>query len=270
MSSAPTSTSVGTEIDGNESMTLRVVLGHDPSGGPGQAARTALLRGRDLRAAAEGVEAALLEVGGPALHRGVPLGPRLVAPVTRTGVAQHQRRHPRWEAQMESQRQVPTQGEATDHRPLGSLQIQQGGHVLHREGLGVPSRVLRRIATAVAADVPGNQPPVVGQGGPIGRPHSRARRIAVRQQQGWPIVEGPSHLVIDANTIAVEDGHDQPAAGAASFSARSALWSEMALPTALIAAPMNCGRFAAAQSRERTARSADPWNAGITSRAKSS
>ena len=30
------------------------------------------------------------------------------------------------------------------------------------------------------------------------------------------------------------------------------------------------GRFAAAQSRERTARPADPWNAGMTSRANSS
>ena len=37
----------------------------------------------------------------------------------------------------------------------------------------------------------------------------------------------------------------------------------MALPTALIAAPMNSGRFSAAQSRERTATAADPWKWGI-------
>ena len=36
------------------------------------------------------------------------------------------------------------------------------------------------------------------------------------------------------------------------------------------AAPMNWGRFSAAQSRLADSVAADPWNAGITSRANSS
>lgn len=48
------------------------------------------------------------------------------------------------------------------------------------------------------------------------------------------------------------------------FAACSAAWSPMAFMTASVAAPMNFGRFAAAQSRDCTGPGVEPWNSGIT------
>src|SRR5262249_35919604 len=94
-----------------------------------------------------------------------------------------------------------------DDSALRLRDIQHRGHVLHGERLRVKSGIFRRVALAVAADVPGDNPPVGGQGREVPLPHLAARRIAVAEQQGSAVVAGPGHLVEDADAGALEKGH---------------------------------------------------------------
>ena len=153
--------------------------------------------------AAEGVEPAALQLGRALVGTLIPGGARLRVAIARSRIADDEGADHLGMGEMEAQRGVATQREATDHRALHSHVPEEGGHVGH----GEIGRVFRRIAGALRLPMPAHAPAddlVVLEGAVLAVPHAPRGRVAVAQKHGGPT---PRHLVVDLDSVQPGSAH---------------------------------------------------------------
>ena len=171
----------------------RVALGEYAAGGERQPVRRVALQ-------------ALGQRDGPV----VPLLPRFVAAVARAGVAQHQPGDPVRVRQPELQRQEAAEGQPAGHHALDPARVEQRGHVRHAGGGAVAREILRCVAAAVAAQVPGDDRPGGGERRDVRLPHRRRFGEAMSEQERRGTVRWPEGLVVDADAVSVQISHRAP------------------------------------------------------------
>ena len=141
----------------------------------------------------------------------VPLLARRVAPEARARVDQDERRHMVRVPCVEGERQVAAERHAPEHDARRAEDVQEGNHVPDALLHAVRRRIVGRIAARVPAQIPSEHLAIAGERGHVPVPHPTARAEAVAEQQRRPVARVAVKVVVEADAVVSEVGHQSTA-----------------------------------------------------------